>query len=217
MGSKYTVNINLEMDYWPSLVTNMADLTSPLWDLFEQIVSDGANTAKKMYGSSGWVYHHNTDAWGDTAPQDNYISSTWWPSAGPWFMSHMMQYYRYTGDTTFLRKYYPNIRNAAEFFTDFLTDYKGWKVTNPTIWPENGYYLPDNMSNAAIALGSTIDNTLLWELFGALNETEHILDISDTRFISRITGLHSQLPPLRVNSWSGIMEWIEDYKELSQT
>ncbi|KAF2096776.1 hypothetical protein NA57DRAFT_67384 [Rhizodiscina lignyota] len=212
-GSKYTVNINLEMNYWPSLITNMADLTSPLWDLFEKVAADGANTAKKMYGSSGWVCHHNTDAWGDTAPQDNYISSTWWPSAGPWFMSHMIEYYRFTGDVSFLKKYYSTIKNAAEFYVGFLTDYNGWKVTNPTISPENEYYLPDNVTTAAITAGSTIDNSLLWELFGSLNEIEHIIGASDSSFISEITKLRTQLPPLRVNSWGGIMEWIEDYKE----
>ncbi|EPS39075.1 hypothetical protein H072_7150 [Dactylellina haptotyla CBS 200.50] len=213
-GSKYTVNINLQMNYWPSLVTNMMELTSPLYDLIERLHSSGKKTAQSMYGvSQGWVCHHNTDIWADTAPQDNYASSTWWPGGGAWLVHHIIEEYRYTRDTNFLQNYYNTIKDAALFFTEFLTDYKGWKVTNPTISPENSFYLLGTKTTTAITLGSTLDNSLLWELFGSLLEIMDILGKHDNDMRSTLTTLRSKLPPLRVNKNGGIMEWIEDYDE----
>ncbi|KAK6362599.1 hypothetical protein TWF730_000056 [Orbilia blumenaviensis] len=213
-GSKYTVNINLQMNYWPSLVTNMIELTTPLYDLIERLHSSGKKTAQSMYGTSkGWVCHHNTDIWADTAPQDNYASSTWWPAGGAWLVHHIIEEYRFTRDKAFLQKYYNTIKDAALFFTEFLTDYKGWKVTNPTLSPENTFYLLGTKTTTAITLGSTLDNSLLWELFGSLLEIMDILGKHDNSMKATITNLRAKLPPLRINKWGGIMEWIEDYDE----
>ncbi|KAF3186689.1 hypothetical protein TWF788_002915 [Orbilia oligospora] len=179
-GSKYTVNINLQMNYWPSLVTNMIELTTPLYDLIERLHSSGKKTAQSMYGNSkGWVCHHNTDIWADTAPQDNYASSTWWPAGSAWLVHHIIEEYRFTRDKEFLQKYYNTIKDAALFFTEFLTDYKGWKVTNPTLSPENTFYLLGTKTTTAITLGSTLDNSLIWELFGSLLEIMDILGKHD--------------------------------------
>ncbi|KAF3214627.1 hypothetical protein TWF106_008986 [Orbilia oligospora] len=213
-GSKYTVNINLQMNYWPSLVTNMIELTTPLYDLIERLHSSGKKTAQSMYGNSkGWVCHHNTDIWADTAPQDNYASSTWWPAGSAWLVHHIIEEYRFTRDKEFLQKYYNTIKDAALFFTEFLTDYKGWKVTNPTLSPENTFYLLGTKTTTAITLGSTLDNSLIWELFGSLLEIMDILGKHDKSMKSTLYDLRAKLPPLRINKWGGIMEWIEDYDE----
>lgn len=168
-----------------------------------------------MYGCGGFCCHHNTDMYGDTAPQDNYISSTWWPTAAPWLVFHgILEYYRYTGDVEFLASKYQTLKDSAQFFVDFLTDWNGtWKVTNPTISPENEYYVPNTTIEQAITAGSTIDNSLLWELFGALIEVQAATGISDSEFADTITALRAKLPPLRESYFGGIMEWIEDYKE----
>jgi len=216
-GSKYTTNINIQMNYWPALITNLEELTDPLHSLIEDVLARGSDVAKKMYGvERGFVCHHNTDLWGDSAPQDNYAASTWWPTAGPWLTFHLMEYYRYTGDTNFLEKYYPTLKAAAEFFADFVTDYKGYKVVNPSMSPENQFYIPGSNNTAAISLGSTIDNSLLRELFREIEEIKHILKLeNEGDFVDELKAIDSKLPPLGVNYYGGLREWIEDYKEVS--
>ncbi|KAI0388800.1 Six-hairpin glycosidase-like protein [Xylariaceae sp. FL0594] len=215
-GSKYTININLQMNYWPSYVTNLVDLNGPLFDLIDKMLASGTETAKKMYNARGAVAHHNTDLWGDTAPQDNYMSSTWWPLGLAWTVTHVWDYYEFTGDAEVLRRHYPALRAAALFLVDFMTDYKGWKVTNPSISPENAYYLPGSSSQtAAITAGPTMDNSIAWYLFGIVLDAQRILGIDDDAELSKetLTKTRAQLPPLRTNSNGGIMEWIEDYRE----
>ncbi|KAI0539409.1 Six-hairpin glycosidase-like protein [Xylaria digitata] len=213
-GSKYTININTQMNYWPSYVTNLVDLNGPLFDLIEKMVASGITTATKMYNARGAVCHHNTDLWGDTAPQDNYKSSTWWPSGLAWMVTHIWNYYEFTGDTDVLREHYTALREAALFFVDFLTDYKGWKVTNPSISPENTYYLPNNAKqSSAITIGPTMDNSIAWSLFGIVLDAQRILGIDDDEFVSDVLETRERLPSLRVNSNGGIIEWIEDYQE----
>ncbi len=216
-GSKYTTNINVEMNYWPALVTNLADLQGPLDDLIAATREKGTNVSETMYGveNGGWVLHHNTDMWGDAAPQDNYIYSTWWASAAPWMVSHQMEKYRFTGDTTYLRNVYPNLKSAAQFFVGFLSDYEGYKVVNPTISPENAYILPsDNLTAVAITLGATMDTELLWELFNSIKEANELLHLGDDAFVAQLEALEAKLPPYRENYFGGLQEWIHDYQEV---
>jgi alpha-L-fucosidase 2 len=174
----------------------------------------GSTTAKTMYGAKGVVAHHNTDLWGDTAPQDNYFSSTFWPSGFTWLVTHLFEYYLFTGDRSMLADKYDTLVDAATFYLDFLTDYKGWKVTNPSISPENTYIIPGSNSTAAITCGPTVDNSLVWEIFGMVLDAQTILGKKDQALAKRITAMRSQLLPLRVSpSTGGIMEWIEDYEE----
>ncbi|CZR61717.1 uncharacterized protein PAC_11614 [Phialocephala subalpina] len=201
-GSKYTININL----------HLVDLTSPLYDLIDTMHESQSNAAKNMYSARGFMAHHNTDIWGDTAPQDNYVSSTFWPGGAAWLVTHIMEHYRFTGDILLLGQKFDVLKDAALFFVDFLTDYNGWKLTNPTLSAENTYVLPSG-GTAAITLGSTLDNSLLWELFGIVLEAQDIVAKHDAQFTAQITELRAQLPPLRVNSFGGIMEWIHDYNE----
>ncbi|KAK8097107.1 hypothetical protein PG999_013051 [Apiospora kogelbergensis] len=220
-GSKYTTNINIQMNYWPALVTNLADLTSPLYDLIDVIKDRGAKVAQEMYGvqeeGSGFVCHHNTDLWGDAAPQDNYAAGTWWPSAGPWLTFHIMEHYRYTGDVEFIKKYYPKLKAAAQFFVGFMTDHQGYKVTNPSLSPENQYYVPGSATNetAAITLAPTMDTFLLRELFREIEELQPVLGLgeSEAQFINQLRAIDEKLPPLGVNYYGGLKEWFEDYEE----
>jgi alpha-L-fucosidase 2 len=174
--------------------------------------TNGKITAQKMFKARGSCAHHNTDLWGDTAPQDNWQPATTWTQGLAWLVMHTYEYYLYTGDVAFLQRNFQPIKDAATFFIDFLTDYKGWKVTNPTTSPENTF-VPTNGSSASVTCGSTIDNTLLWSLFGIVLEAHNILNITDAAFLSEITILRGKLAPLRQNRYGGIMEWIEDYAE----
>jgi alpha-L-fucosidase 2 len=188
------------------------DVYQPFFDLVNVVNTNGRITAQKMFNARGSCAHHNTDLWGDTAPQDNWQPATTWTQGLTWLVTHIYEYYLYTGDVSFLQKNFQPIKDAAAFYIDFLTDYKGWKVTNPTTSPENTFVSPDGNS-ASITCGSTIDNTLLWALFRIVLEVQDILNITDTEFSSQITLLQEKLAPLRPNRYGGIMEWIEDYDE----
>jgi alpha-L-fucosidase 2 len=214
-GSKYTININLEMNYWPALVTNLADLTSPLYDFIEQMRINGSEVARTMYNCSGAMAHHNTDMWADCAPQDNYFSSTYWPSGLGWLSTHIMEDYLYTGNTTFLRAHYQVIQDVLTFYLDFMTEGpNGWKVTNPSLSPENVYYLPNSTIREAITMGPTFDNSLIWELIGFALEAMEVLGEDDGSFAHQIKELRAQLPPIQISYFGGVQEWIHDYKEV---
>ncbi|KAH8807186.1 Six-hairpin glycosidase-like protein [Xylogone sp. PMI_703] len=213
-GSRYKLNIDVQIDYWLSLTANMPELVTPLHDLINILCQSGRTTARVMYNATGCVAHHQTDLWGDSAPEDNWPSSTWWPMGLTWLVTHAMEHYRFTGDADMLKQMYPSLEGVAQFATDFLSDYEGYKVTNPTISPENTYYLDsDSTVEASITLGPTIDNSMLWEVFGEIVEAQAALDMNDTDFVAEVTSLRAQLPPLRVNQYGGVSEWIKDYNE----
>lgn len=213
-GSKYTININLEMNYWPSLITNLADLSAPLYDFIDRMHINGTEVAKTMYNCSGAVAHHNTDIWADCAPQDNYLSSTFWPSGLAWLSTHVMQDYLYTGNTSFLQSHFEVLKDVLQFYLDFVTDGpNGWKVTNPSISPENLYYLPNSTEEQAITMGPTCDNSIIWELIGYTLEAMDILGENDPAFKQDLKYLRSQLPPIQISYFGGVQEWIYDYKE----
>ena len=177
--------------------------------------STGTKTANQMYQASGWCAHHNTDIWGDTAPQDIYAQGAYWPMGGAWLLSHVYEHYRFTGDIQFLKKYYNIMYSAVQFYQDFLVDYNGWKVTNPSVSPENSY--KNGTISGSMTIGSTIDSSILWELFGNLLEAAQILGkpvLHDQTLMAAQT-LRAQLPPLRVSPTTGtLMEWIADFTEV---
>ncbi|RYP79360.1 hypothetical protein DL770_006704 [Monosporascus sp. CRB-9-2] len=168
----------------------------PQWGSKNTInINTRKTAARRMYGAGGSVGYHNTDMWGDTAPQDNYAASTIWPSGLAWLATHIYEHHLFTGDVTMLAEKYPILVDAATFFLDFMTDYKGWKT-------------------AAITIGPTMDNSLIWTLFGIVLEAQEILGIETSELTDRLKRTRGQLPPLRVSpSHGGIMEWIEDYNE----
>lgn len=178
---------------------------------------EGRYVAREMYNCSGTVSHHNVDLWGDSAPQDNYLSSTFWPLGATWLVTHVIEHYRFTGDKTLLSEMYQILKLNAQFALDFLTPLDGYMVTNPSLSPENIYFAPNaSKQQVAITAGPTIDNTLLWELFGFILEAQAELGITDeTDFANQVIAMRAKLPPLRLNQYDGIAEWMEDFEEVS--
>lgn len=227
-GSKYTININIQMNYWPAEVTSeyvwlgygaalmnsidLGELTEPFFSLVDTIYETGKKTAKNMYRARGWCAHHNTDLWGDTAPQDVYAAGAYWPMAGAWMLQHVYEHYLFTGDKSFLEKHYEKLNDAALFLEDFLSDYNGWKTTNPSVSPENSY--KNGTVGGALTIGSTIDNSIAWEVFTNLIEVSKVLGKTNDAIVGRVNKLLPLLPPLRASKKTGaVMEWIEDFDE----
>ena len=140
--SKYTININLEMNYWPAEICNLSECHTVLLPLLKEMQQNGRKTAREMYGCRGFVAHHNTDIHGDTAPQDRYIPGSYWVMGAAWLCTHLWTHYEYTRDKAFLREAFPVMAEAALFFVDFLVEKDGYLVTSPSISPENTYILP---------------------------------------------------------------------------
>ncbi|KAL8365014.1 hypothetical protein RB595_004024 [Gaeumannomyces hyphopodioides] len=213
-GSKFTININLEMNYWPALVTNMPELHDSLFAHFKRMQENGRDVAKRMYNMSGAVCHHNTDLWGDCAPQDNDTGSTFWPSGLAWLAAHIFEHYDFTGDSEVLKAYYPVLRDVASFFLDFLTEYNGYLVTNPSVSPEQRYRAPNGGQVVAMSIAPTMDNCLLWELAGQMLEVEKVIGASDGGALSqRFMAARARLMPLRKDQYGGLAEWYRDFTE----
>lgn len=191
----------------------MPELHHSLFDHIELMRKNGLETASKMYGANGSVTHHNTDLWGDTAPQDNYDGSTIWPTGLAWMVTHIYEHYLFTGDLDVLKEHYQAIKDSAVFFLDFLTEYKGMLVTNPSVSPEIKYRIPNSRDSSALTLGPTCDNSIIWELFGILLESQKLVGDEDAELTKRVKATRARLPPLRENQYGGIAEWIEDYVE----
>jgi alpha-L-fucosidase 2 len=202
------------MNYWPSLTLGLSDLVEPLNNLLKTMTEKGRKVAKEMYGCKGTVTHHNTDMWGDSAPQDNYFAATMWNMAGTWMATHLIEHYRFTGDKKLLKEMYPVLKANAEFILDFLTEHEGYMVTNPSSSPENTFYDPKDKSRVvAVTLGPTVDNALIVELFDFMPEAHRALGINDKNFLQRMADLKAKLPPLRTNQYGGLAEWLYDYEE----
>ncbi len=221
--SKYTTNINTEMNYWPAEVTNLGECAEPLFRMIRELTDQGGDTAREYYGARGWVHHQNTDLWRVTAPMDG---PSWgaFTTGGAWLTTHLWEHYLYTGDTEFLREYYRVLKGSAEFFLDFLRpDPKhGWLVTNPSTSPENFPAGPANqqffdeittfMTGTTITAGSTIDMQILRDLFGAAAETTTILGV-DPEFRSRVLEARTMLAPMQIGRKGNLQEWLDDWDE----
>lgn len=211
--SKYTININTQMNYWPAENCNLAECHEPLFDLIEKMRPNGRETAKKMYGCGGFVAHHNTDLWGDTAPQDIWISSTIWPMGAAWLCLHLWEHYCYTLDQTFLLKAYETMKESAVFFLDYLIETSdGTLVTSPSVSPENKYRLPSG-ETGALCIAPSMDSQILDHLFGACIEAAGLLDI-DHALRERFINVRSSLPQPKVGRFGQLQEWMEDYEEV---
>lgn len=209
--SKYTININTEMNYWPAEICNLSECHLPLFDLIERMVPNGQKTAKVMYDCRGFVAHHNTDIWADTAVQDLWNPGSYWVMGAAWLCTHQWTHYLYTGDVAFLQKSFPIMREAALFFLDFLIEDKGYLKTCPSVSPENTYILPSG-ERGANGLGCTMDNQILRDLFTQCIKAAEILGIKDDLNEQIKTAL-SRLMPTRIGRFGQIMEWEEDYEE----
>ncbi len=210
-GSKFTININTEMNYWPAESCNLSELHMPLFDHIKRMLPNGRVTAEKMYGCRGFVAHHNTDIWGDCAVQDQWIPGSYWVMGAAWLCTHQWKHYLYTGDTEFLKDSFPIMREAAEFFLDFLIEHDGYLVTCPSVSPENTYILP-NGEKGANGIGVTMDNQILRDLFSQCIKAAEILDVDD-ELNRKIRDALLKIKPDRIGKHGQIMEWIEDYDE----
>jgi len=209
-GSKFTVNINLEMNYWPAEVCNLSECTLPLFDLIKDLSETGARTARTYYNCGGWVVHHNTDLWRGTAPVDA-AKYGMWPVGGAWLCQHLWEHYAFTGDTNFLRNYYPVMKGSAQFLLDLLEEepQHHWLVTPFSMSPEHTYRDQDGKT-ASLSPGPTLDIALMRELFPHCIAAGELLGV-DADFRTRLAAALKRLPPYRINSRGFLQEWIEDW------
>ena len=209
--SKYTVNINAEMNYWPAESCNLSELHMPLLEFIKDMVPSGEKTARLMYDCRGFVCHHNTDIFKDTAPQDIYTPGSYWVMGAAWLCTHIWTHYEYTLDENFLREYFPVMRKAAEFFLDFLVEHDGYLVTCPSVSPENTFILKDGTEGANI-YGVTMDNQILRDLFTECIQAAEILKIDD-EMNNDIKEACSKLIPTQIGINGNILEWPFDFGE----
>ena len=204
--SKYTININAEMNYWPSLVGNLVENQEPLLSMIRDLSETGRKTAEVMYGCKGWVAHHNTDLWRVAGPIDG---TTWgmFPTGGAWLTTHIWQQYLFTGDKQLLRDYYPVMKGAADFLLDYLVAHPqyGWLVTAPTVSPEHG---PIG-KHTTVTAGSTMDNQIVFDVLSQTAQTASILG-EDASYISRLTAALAKLPPMQIGQHGQLQEWLWD-------
>jgi alpha-L-fucosidase 2 len=207
--SKYTCNINVEMNYWPAESTNLSEMHEPMLQMIRELAETGAYTARLMYNCRGWVLHHNTDIWRITAPVDR-AASGMWPTGGAWVSQHLWYRYVYTGDTEYLKSVYPVMRDAALFFNDFLIPEPehGWLVVAPSNSPENTH--EGSGKKATVTAGATIDNQLVFDLFSQVITASQCLGI-DKEFSDTLKMKRAQLPPMQIGRYNQLQEWLYDW------
>ena len=211
--SKYTININAEMNYWPALIGNLAETQQPLFEMTRELSETGAKTAQTMYHCRGWVAHHNTDLWRIAGPVDG---TPWgmFPTGGAWLTTHIWQHYLYTGNKDFLAKYYPVMKGAAEFLLDYMQTYPaageikqaaGWLMTIPTVSPEHG----PRGKGTNVCAGSTMDNQIAFDVLSQTLQAAKVL--GDSSSLSyHLTFQLKNLPPMQIGRYGQLQEWLID-------
>ncbi len=230
-GSKYTININTQMNYWPAESTNLSGSHEALFSLLETMLPRGQKVARDMYGCRGFVAHHNSDIWGDCAPQDMWIPATLWPTGAAWLCLHLWEHFEYHLDRGFLERAWPLLREASLFFLDYLeTDRTGRLITSPSSSPENTYRLP-NGEVGSLCRGPSMDSQIIRALFDATLSAARILGDSahgpategapstetatnTAAFIADLATARDRLPPVETGADGRIKEWAEEYEEL---
>lgn len=212
--SKYTININTEMNYWPAEITGLSELSEPLFKMIKELSITGQQSAKEMYGARGWVVHHNTDLWRMTGPVDGGFYGMW-PMGGAWFCRHIWEHYLYTGNKVFLQEYYPVLKGAAMFYVDALVKDadRDWLVMSPSMSPENAYTsYRDGERNQSVSLtsGATMDNQIIFELFNSYLHAASALNV-DKLFADTVRDKLNLLPPMQVGQYGQLQEWINDW------
>ena len=211
--SKYTININAEMNYWPALVGNLAETQQPLFSMIRDLSETGAKTAREMYGCNGWVAHHNTDLWRIAGPVDG---TPWgmFPTGGAWLTTHIWQHYLFTGDKEFLAEYYPVMKGAADFLLDYMQEYPqngevkeaaGWLMTVPTVSPEHG----PKGKGTNVCAGSTMDNQITFDVLSATAKAAKALGKNDSSLFTLHSSL-AKLPPMQIGRYGQLQEWLID-------
>ena len=207
-GSKYTININTEMNYWPAEVTNLAELQEPLYTMLNELAETGRQSAAEMYHARGWAVHHNTDLWRITGPVDGAFYGLW-PMGGAWLSQNLWQHYLYTGDKTFLQKYYHVLKGAALFYLDVLQEEpsRRWLVVAPSMSPENAHHHHPDIS---IAAGTTMDNQLVNDVFSNFIDASSVLQ-KDRTLSDSVKTAQLRLPPMQIGKWGQLQEWLHDW------
>ncbi|KOP38212.1 glycoside hydrolase family 95 protein [Flavobacterium sp. WLB] len=207
--SKYTTNINAEMNYWPAQVTNLQEMHEPFLQMAKELAVTGAETAKTMYNANGWVLHHNTDIWRVTAPVDA-AASGMWPTGGAWVCQDLWERYLYTGDKKYLAEIYPIMKGAADFFLDFMVIDPNTKylVVVPSSSPENTH--AGGTGKATIASGTTMDNQLVFDLFTHVMEASALVS-PDAAYTKKISDALAKMPPMKVGKYNQLQEWQDDW------
>ena len=211
--SKYTININAEMNYWPALIGNLAETQGPLFEMTRELSETGSKTAQTMYHCRGWVAHHNTDLWRIAGPVDG---TPWgmFPTGGAWLTTHIWQHYLYTGDKDFLAKYYPVMKGAAEFLLDYMQTYPaageikqaaGWLMTVPTVSPEHG----PRGKGTNVCAGSTMDNQIAFDVLSQALLAAKALG-KDSLFAANLKFQIANLPPMQIGRYGQLQEWLID-------
>ena len=204
--SKYTININAEMNYWPSLVGNLAETQQPLFSMIRDLSQTGALTAQQMYGCNGWVAHHNTDLWRIAGPVDG---TSWgmFPTGGAWLTTHLWKHYLFTGDKQFLADYYPVMKGAADFLIDYMQEHPqyGWLVTVPTVSPEHG---PVG-KRTEVTAGSTMDNQIVFDVLSQVIKAGKVLGMDNSQ-LSTLNSKLQKLPPMQIGRYGQLQEWLID-------
>lgn len=203
--SKYTININAEMNYWPAEICNLTETSEPLFAMIKDLSEQGAITAEKMYGCKGWMAHHNTDLWRVTGPIDGAFWGMY-PNGGAWLATHLWQHYLFTGDKEFLKEWYPIIKGTADFYLDYMQIHPayGWLVVVPSVSPEQG---PNGKS--PVTAGCTMDNQIA---FDALSNTLHAAEIlgEDAAYQQALKDALAKLPPMQIGKHKQLQEWLID-------
>ena len=206
--SKYTININTEMNYWPSETCNLGECVDPLIEMVKDLSKTGARTAREMYGANGWVAHHNTDLWRATAPIDN-PDSGMWPTGGAWLCDHLWDHYVFNPDKAYLKEVYPVMKGSAQFFLDTLVEEPThkWLVTCPSVSPEK-----NTPYGTGITAGPSMDEEILRDLFTHCIEASKILDI-DADFRKKLEATRERLVPPQIGAQGQLQEWLEDWDQ----
>lgn len=206
--SKYTVNINTEMNYWPSEITNLTEMNEPLIQMVRELSQTGRKTATDMYGARGWMMHHNTDIWRFNGPIDGAFWGMW-PMGGAWLSQHLFDKYDFTGDKEYLKSVYPIVKEASVFFLDFLVEEPEhkWLVISPSVSPENA---PSVHPGTSVTAGTTMDNQLVFDLFTKTIKAAEILK-TDKEFAGKLTETLKRLPPMQIGKWGQLQEWMFDW------
>ncbi len=198
--SKYTININAEMNYWPAEVTNLSETHLPIIQMVKDLSESGQQTAKTMYGARGWVAHHNTDIWRVTSPVD-FAAAGMWPTGGAWLVQHLWEHYLFTGDKKYLADVYPAMKGAADYFLSSLVEHPqyGWMVVCPSVSPEHG----------PMSAGCTMDNQLVFDVLTKTAQANNILAENEA-YRNQLLAMVSKLPPMHIGKYSQLQEWLED-------
>ena len=211
-NSGYTLNINLEMNYWPAEVCHLSECHLPLFSLIREISENGEKIARDMYGLEGWTIHHNISLWREGYPSDGFVYWFFWNMSGPWLCSHIWEHYLYTGDREFLAEYYPVMKGSAEFCSGWLTENsEGELVTPVSTSPENAYLMSDG-APASVCEGSTMDMAIIRNLFTVTSQAADTLGI-DSGFSAALREKAGRLRGYETGSMGQILEWDREYME----